>query len=85
MQKLLFQDAYTLSEKHSVVMKSTDLHTVGVYQGQIAAWMVEETNFNPHHNNICYTNNDMENFSFDGLYQKYSSKEEIEMAIKEFF
>lgn len=84
-QKLLFQDACALSEKHSIVMKSTDLHTVGVYQGQIAAWMVEETNFNPHHNDICYTNNDMENFSFDGLYQKYYSKEEIEMAIKEFF
>jgi hypothetical protein len=84
-QKLLFVDAHAICEKKSIKMKATELHTVGVFQGHKAAWLVEETNFNPHHNDICYTNNDMENFNFDGLYQKYSSKEEIEKMIKEFF
>jgi hypothetical protein len=66
-----FDCDFLTEENRKTSMKANDLHTVFVPACSEAMWLVKEhpTTFGRESTKICYSNADLSNFSFDGLYQ----------------
>jgi hypothetical protein len=68
-----------LGEGSSSFMSANVVHTVGVGEGEEAAWLVyegkEDVNYQPY----AYSNTDLSKENFDGLYQKPTKAEVLEI------
>lgn len=53
-------------------MKADEIHTVAIAKGKPCAWFVFEGDSDPNYKPVCYSNDDLESFSFDGLYEPMS-------------
>lgn len=58
----------------SVYMKACVRHSVYVPKGSIAAWVVVEGKENPCHDDLCFSNVDLEKEDFSHLYQPMTEK-----------
>lgn len=62
-------DIRALEDGASIFMKASALHTVAVPSSEWAAWLVLEGAEDPNYLPVCYSTSDLENESFDHLYQ----------------
>jgi hypothetical protein len=60
-------------------MRSNDLHTVYVTRGQPAAWIIQESVATKVYDEITYSNVDLTKWTTDGLYQKPTMEQLVEM------
>lgn len=65
----------------SYKMKSNDLHTVYVTKGQVAAWVVKESEPSDDYDPLVYSNVNLTNWKPDGLYQR-PTVSDIEEVLK---
>jgi hypothetical protein len=56
-------------------MKAEDIHTIYIPKGKEASWIVVEGNENPEYESVCYSNDDLECFSFKGMYTNMNEYE----------
>lgn len=63
-----------IGENDSISLLPRQLHTVFVEKGQTAAWVVEESGEDLTYVPRCFSNADLEYFSFDGMYRPMSEK-----------
>ena len=68
-----------LKEGDNLILYPRELHTVYVSYRDKAAWLVEESNEDDSYEPICYSNADLENFSFKGMYKPMSEKTLLEI------
>lgn len=59
-----------LERGQDVFLRSDRLHTVTVDRGATCSWLVYEGAEDPGYNNMCYSNDDLEKASDEGLYIK---------------
>lgn len=64
-----------------VMMKAEELHTVAVEKGKVAAWLVYEGKEDEKYSSYCWSNADLTNQDFSGLYGK-PTKEDIFSLLK---
>ena len=57
-----------------VSLKASELHTVSVPKGQLAAWMVVEGKEDRNYLPITYSDADLTRFDFNGMYQPISAE-----------
>jgi hypothetical protein len=63
----------------SLVLPAHALHSVLVPKGQVAAWFVYEGREDNNYLSYSYANHDLEQFSFDGLYQRPTAAQVMEL------
>ncbi len=68
---------------HPVAMKAREIHTIFVPKDEGAAWFVLEGAENPNYRSVTYSNCDLEQATFDGLYQPMTA-EEVEQIVNKF-
>lgn len=68
-----------LKELEAIHMMASDIHTVAVRRGEIAAWLVYEGREDPLYGPYTWSNADLESFSTDGLYLKPTQDDVISL------
>lgn len=63
----------------SLWMHAADVHTVLTWSGQLTAWFVFEGNEDPEYAPYAYSNRDLANQDFSGLYNKPSEEDVYEL------
>jgi hypothetical protein len=74
--KLETLGAFIYNKGMSAYMSADEIHTVGVAEKSITAWLVFEGRTNPDHKSVCYTNTNP-NVNNPELYQNFGSIEEV--------
>lgn len=59
----------------SMHMKASDIHSVACLSNEVSAWFVYEGKEAKEYNSFCWSNADMKNQNFEGLYQKPTESE----------
>lgn len=75
-KKMYWFNSYPVQwiEKHPHYMTAKEIHTVGVAQGEPAAWLVFEGREDKDYCPITYANSDLDKFDWSGLYKKPSER-----------
>ena len=67
---LYLKNRKVLKEGSSTKMNSCELHTVHVWEKQVAAWIIVQSEQSCGYDNVNYSNADLESWTANGLYQK---------------
>jgi hypothetical protein len=79
---LQLQEHRSMMWRRKYSMRADDLHTVYVTRGQTSAWIIVEKVATRKYDGICYSNVDLTQWTPDGLYQK-PTKDQIVEIFKE--